>query len=67
MSVTRKINLGNYESADAFISISGISEDTTPKEIDAILDGPGAIAYRKIADRLNARIKDMRAEKAVGG
>ena len=43
-SVSMKINVGNYESADAFISISNLREGAPMKEIGALLD-TGELAW----------------------
>ncbi|MFN0131260.1 MAG: hypothetical protein ACKVW3_01815 [Phycisphaerales bacterium] len=53
LSVARKVNLGNYESAEVFLSISGITAETTADEIDDMLQGGPALAY----DALRAATK----------
>lgn len=37
VSLSRKINLGNYESADVFVSVSGATAETTAAEVTALL------------------------------
>ena len=37
VSMSRKLNLGNYESADVFVSISGIKAGATPEDIAPLL------------------------------
>ncbi len=64
VSVSRKVNTGNYESADLFVAISGITEDTTPDEMDWMLD-QGKIAYSKIADRIREQTTEIRKHKEV--
>jgi hypothetical protein len=60
VSISRKINLGNYESADVFLSVTGIEPGTTREEIDAAL-ATGALAYDALKVALTAKIKDLRA------
>lgn len=55
VSLSRKVNLGGYESADVFLSISGVSAETTQGEIDSLLEGPCALAYKSIAVELHKR------------
>ena len=62
MSLSRKVNTGNYNSADVFVSVSGIGPTTTQEEIDAILDGPGALAFNSIRERLTAQVKIAKAQ-----
>lgn len=62
LSATRRVNLGNYESADVFVSVSGVTDDTTPEEIAALLDGPGKATY----DLLRARVERMAAARKAG-
>ena len=68
-SVQMKVNLGNYESADAFLSIQNITADTTPEEMDAVIDQQ-RIAYEKLRVALKEKVRGMRADgqhPGVGG
>ena len=60
LSLSRKVNLGNYESADVFVSLSGLTSETTQAEIDELLSGAGALAYRSIADQLKEKVAKMK-------
>lgn len=62
VSVSRKVNLGNYESADFFLSVSGIVPGTTEEEIAALVENEGKIAYRLLAAELNARARGALAK-----
>jgi len=55
ISATRRVNLGNYESADVFLSISNVTEQTTQEEIDALLNGNGKIAYSSLTRALQEK------------
>lgn len=61
VSVQMKVNIGNYESADCFISVSGITDYTTADEVASLLDGPAKIAYDALKVRLGERVAAIRA------
>lgn len=61
ISATRRVNLGNYESADVFVSVSGITMDTTTEEVVALLDGPAKLAYDQLKVRVAARAATLKA------
>ena len=61
LSLSHKVNLGNYESADVFISISGVSQETTEAEIDDLLSGAGALAFKKCAGALKEKVSMARS------
>ena len=66
ISVSMKVNLGNYESADTFMSVSGIDINTTEKEIADLLDGPTKVSYDVLKYRITARAVDLKAKRSGG-
>jgi len=60
LSISMKVNLGNYESADAFLSLSGITPETTQEEMEELLDGPARIAYDVLKVRLGQCVAELR-------
>ena len=62
VSISMKVNLGNYESADAFLSVSGITRNTTNEELAELLDGKMKITYDALKLRMAERIHQLRAK-----
>jgi hypothetical protein len=62
ISMSRKVNLGNYESADAFLSVGGIALETTEEDVIALLDGPVKETFEILKTRLRAQVSRMRNE-----
>lgn len=60
VSLARKINLGNYESADAFVSVSNLRVGATPDEINEILS-VGELAWPLLEKRLAVEITTFKA------
>lgn len=59
ISVSRKVNLGNYESADVFVSLSGLSPDVSDEEITIALTGASRI-FDAIRRDVNAKANALR-------
>lgn len=57
ISVTRKKNLGNYESADVFICLT-MSPGATQEEITAALD-TGKLMYSNIIASVVEKVKEL--------
>ena len=59
ISMSRKLNLGNYESADVFVCLSGVPAGASEDEIQALLD-TGNLAYPMIAATLKEKCATAR-------
>jgi hypothetical protein len=55
VTIDRKINLGNYESASVGIVLSGVPVGASVEEIDAMLD-TGRIMYDRMRERLQEKV-----------
>ncbi len=62
VSISRKINLGNYESAEVWVSLTGIEAGTTQEEIQAAL-ATGALAYDALKPAVVQKVKDLRKKE----
>ncbi len=62
VSMARKINLGNYESADCFVSISGIKDGMNAAEMESLLD-TGKVAWDLVRAALKDEIANTRNAK----
>lgn len=63
VSLSMKVNLGNYESAELWLSVSNVGADTTEEEIEAALD-TGKLAYDRIRGRMRGEVLRL---KGSGG
>lgn len=61
VSVSHKINLGNYESAEVVVSLSGIGVDHTPDDIDDMLS-QSKLVYSKIINQIRVKSQNLRDE-----
>lgn len=64
VSIERRLNLGNYESASVMLSLSGIEPGTTGEQLQAAL-ATGALGYKAIKGELAKKIQDQRLQRAV--
>ena len=62
ISLSRKINLGNYESADFFVSLNGVTADTLPDEMEELLN-VGKIAYDLIRKDIAGKVAAIRGKQ----
>ena len=58
VSLARKIGLPGYGNAECFLSLSGITTETTEADIDVMLD-QASIGWKKIAERVNEKAKEI--------
>ena len=63
VSMSRKLNLGNYESADCFVSISGVKAGMTADDL-APLMATGKVAWDAVRAELIAGLKQVRDTQA---
>lgn len=59
ISLSRKINTGNYESADVYVCLSGVPVGASEDEIQAMLE-TGSLAYTMIAANLKEKVAQVR-------
>ena len=64
LSITRKVNLGNYESEDVFINLVGLTAETTEEEIEKLLS-VNETAYRIASETLRGRVQAIKSPKTV--
>lgn len=60
VSMSRKLNLGNYESADFFVCITGAHAGMTSEEIAALLT-VGKDAWEQVRRSLGEQIRNHKA------
>jgi hypothetical protein len=61
VSMARKINMGNYESADCLVSISGVREGMTADELEPLLD-TGKVAWDLVRAALVEQVQQTKAK-----
>lgn len=61
LSLARKINTGNYESAEVFVSISGVRAGMTADDLAPLLD-TGKIAWDSLRGALREKVNEVAAE-----
>ncbi len=64
VSVSRKINLGNYESVDVFLAVSNIPTNISDKEIDNEVEmalEAGERVYERIREQIVIQTHDIKS------
>lgn len=59
LSLSRKVNLGNYESADVFMSLNNVSIGASEEEVEAALE-TGKIVFDVLRTEINAKAAVLR-------
>lgn len=59
VSLSQKVNLGNYERAEVFMSLSNVPADATVEDINAALDA-GKIVYDALRQRMRIKVAAAR-------
>lgn len=59
VSMARKINMGNYESADCFVSINGVRAGMTAEEMAPLLD-TAKVAWDQVRAALVEQVQQTR-------
>jgi len=65
VSLSRKLNIGNYESVDLFMAISGIEPGATEAEIEELLV-TGDRAFQLLKKNMGAKIKAIKERRKDG-
>jgi hypothetical protein len=64
VSIERKVNMGNYESAAVFMSISDLTADTTDEEINEVIETQ-ARAYEVLKGRVREEVSRIRPQASA--
>lgn len=65
VTMGQRVNLGNYESADVSICLSGIPLGAS-EELVAEMLATAKIAYRQIGERIKNEVREIRTGKGHG-
>lgn len=59
VSLSRKVNLGNYNSAEVFVSVSGVKPGMDEADIHSLVTNEGKIAYSVVAAAVNEKAEAL--------
>jgi hypothetical protein len=62
ISVEQKLNLGNYNSAGVFVSMSGVTAETTEDEMNRLLAN-GRLAWDKLRADLATKVAEIKQRR----
>ncbi len=62
VSVSRKVNLGNYSSADMFLAVSNIEVGATEADIQEAID-TGEIAFAVLEQAINNKVRELLGQR----
>lgn len=60
ITLSRKLNLGKYESAEVTVSLGGITPETTEDQLVEMVEGQGGLAYTHLKKAMVAKVKEVR-------
>lgn len=64
VSLAQKVGLPNYGNAECFLSLSGVTAETTVEEIDQMLDQAG-LSWKRIAERIKTKVAEIKQEAGI--
>lgn len=62
VSVSRKVNLGNYSSADIFLAVSNIEVGATEAEIQEAID-TGEVGFILLEKAINNKVRELLGQR----
>ena len=64
ISLAQKVGLPGYGNAECFLSINNVTAETSPEEMEAMLDQAG-LGWSKIAARIRAKVAEIKQESGI--
>jgi hypothetical protein len=61
ITISRRVNLGNYESAEVYMSAKDISVEMTEFEIRELIEETGGRVFNIVMEEIDKKIKALRA------
>ncbi len=60
LTVNRKVNLGNYESAELYMSVKDVHPGATEEEVRAMVEETGGAVFSVVMESLGKQLKAIR-------